>query len=296
MSTAANNLIPTFKKSATGIFIPDKPETPAGVSTGTQDAEYEYISADDYVTVNAATHPLLSHHDEYAVPVGFTLQQILESVQPDPVLRRHANIFVGHQLVKREFWDRVRPKPGAMVTIKIVPMGGGKNPLNIILSIAVIGLAFYFAPAVGGALVGSSGLTIGATTITAAQIGGAVILAGGMMLVNAIAPIKPPSLSSQGERESPSYFIEAARNTLRPYAPIPVVLGKHRVVPPLGANVYTEVVGDSNFLRMIVVWGYGPLRISDIRIGQTPIEDFDDVQIETREGRDTDVPDNAIYP
>ena len=292
MSLSAEKMPQVFKKADSGVYIPATPETLPCAQARSQGPEFDDINT---VRIAAASHPLLSRYQDYAVPQGMTLEDMLVAVQPDPVLRRHAHIFVEDRLVSRNFWHLVRPKAGALVTIKLVPMGGGKNPLNIILSIAVVALAFTFAGPLGGALVGPAGLTIGATTITAAQIGGAVILAGGFMLVNAIAPIKPPSLSSQGERESPSYFLEGARNALRPYAPIPVILGKHRVVPPLGANVYTEVRGDSNYLRMIVVWGYGPLKIRDIRIGTTPIEEFDDVQIETREGRDTDEP-ISIYP
>ena len=71
---------------------------------------------------------------------------------------------------------------------------------------------------------------------------------------------------------------------------MPVILGRHKMVPPLGAQTYTEIHGGSQYLRMLVVWGYGPLAISDIRIGETPIGDFEDVEIETREGRATDAP------
>ena len=34
----------------------------------------------------------------------------------------------------------------------------------------------------------------------------------------------------------------------------------------------------------MVVWGYGPCEITDLKIGETPITDFDDVQVETFKG------------
>ena len=48
-----------------------------------------------------------------------------------------------------------------------------------------------------------------------------------------------------------------------------------RTVPPLGALPYTETVGDTQYLRMLFVWGYGPLEISDLRIGETPLSEFE---------------------
>src|SRR3546814_3057935 len=50
---------------------------------------------------------------------------------------------------------------------------------------------------------------------------------------------------------------------------------------------------------MLVIWGYGPLKIENIKIDETPIADFDGVTIETREGRAGDaastlIPDSVV--
>ncbi|MBD4185358.1 hypothetical protein GUH45_17240, partial [Xanthomonas citri pv. citri] len=57
-----------------------------------------------------------------------------------------------------------------------------------------------------------------------------------------------------------------------------------RMTPPYGAEPYTEVQGDDQYLRLLFVWGYGPLDISDIKIGETDISEYDGVEIETRQG------------
>ena len=62
------------------------------------------------------------------------------------------------------------------------------------------------------------------------------------------------------------------------------------MVPPMGALPYTETVGGDQYLRLLFVWGYGPLHISDLKIGETPLSDFEGVEIETREGYDDDDP------
>lgn len=247
----------------------------------------------------AAPHPFKTETIDRIVPEGLTLAEMLEHAQCDPVLRAHAHIWIADQYIPRHLWHRVRPKPGVTITLRVVPHGGGggggKNPLRTVLTIAVVAAAFAFGPALGGVLASTFGAA-GATASTAifgsftfGTLGGALIAIGGTLLVNAIAPIRPPSLPSLSgtstTRDSPTLFIEGARNSARPFGTVPVVLGVHKNVPPLGVQTYTEVVGDDNYLRMLVVWGYGPLKVEDIKIGETPIGDFDGVQIETREGR-----------
>ena len=213
------------------------------------------------VHVSSAPHPFKAATADVEIPEGLTLAEILELVQPSEVLREHAHIFVGAEYIPRAFWPSVRPRSGALVSIRVVP--GGGRILRTILTIGVIAATLVFAAPLGGALVGAGGLAIGGgLTISAAAIGGAIISFAGGLLINAIAPIRPPSVGTSRQvsnpEESPSFFIDQARNHPRPYAPIPVIFGKHRVVPPLGALPITEVVGDDHHLRMIVVWGYGP--------------------------------------
>ena len=248
------------------------------------------------VKVRGAPHPFRVATSDVELQEGHSISEMLEIVQPDEVLRRHAHVYVDDWLIPRDRWHAVRPRAGRTVTIRVVPEGGGgggKSTFRILLTIAVIAAAAYFGPALGAALL--PGLSVGIQT----SIGTALIGFGGNLLLNMIAPIRPPSLNAPGvarnDAESPSFFLDQARNTFRPYAPVPVIFGRHRVVPTLGASVVTEALGDVNHLRMLVVWGYGPLRITDIKIDETPIANFDDVRIETREGRPGDA-DITLYP
>jgi hypothetical protein len=240
----------------------------------------------------AAPHPFKTETIERTVPEGLTLLEMLELSQVDPVLRAHAHIWIGDQYVPRDRWRLVRPKAGATITLRVVPHGGdggGKNILRTVLMIAVMVVAIWVT---GGAAAGLLGAAFAAGTTGAVVLGAAVTIAG-TLLINAIAPIRPPSmgdLSGTSTRDSPTLFIEGARNAVRPFGSVPSVLGVHRHVPPLGTQSYSEVVGDDHYLRMLVVWGYGPLKIEDIKIGETAITEFDGVQIETREGRAGDAP------
>ena len=246
------------------------------------------------IRISSAPNPFATATADFWVQEGMTITEMLAVVQPNPVLMQHAYVFIDDWRIPRANWATVRPKHGHLVTVRIVPHGGGgggKNPLRVLLSIATLGAASFFGPLLGSALFGGV-LPAGLAT----ALGSAIVIVGGTMLTNAIAPIRPTALpNTSREAESPSYFIDQARNTARPYGTIPVVLGRRRVVPPLAAVPYTEVLGDANFLTMIVCWGYGPLRVSDVRIGDTAIGNFDDVTVQTREGRHLD-PDITLYP
>ena len=243
----------------------------------------------EQIRVVSAPHPLLTAHNRIDLPIGLNLDQILEAVQSDPILRHHAHIFLDGTPVPRANWQNVTPDIGQQVTIRVVPTGGGggKNPLRIILSIAVLIVGTAFGGPLGTALFGfASGSAVGAA------IGTALITTAGGLLINAIVPPPQPTFTgeNEGKKESQVFLIQAARNRPRPFASVPVILGRHKMVPPLGAQTYTEIHGGSQYLRMLAVWGYGPLKISDLKIGETDIADFEDVEVETREGRSTDDP------
>ena len=244
------------------------------------------------VTVTASPHPFKAATVDLEIEEGFTVLELLQMAQPREVFQNHAYIEIDGYTIPRNYWPVVKPKAGHIVAINIIPRGGeGKDPLRTLLVIGIVVATFAFAGPLGAAIVGGETLAIGSFTIASSAVGAAVIQLAGGLLINMIAPIRPASLQT----ESPSYFIDQARNVVRPYAPIPIIFGRHVVVPPLGAKPVTEIVGGDHYLRMVVVWGYGPLRISDIKIGETPISEFDDVEMETREGRDGDAA-LTLYP
>ncbi|KKN90080.1 hypothetical protein LCGC14_0231930 [marine sediment metagenome] len=260
------------------------------------------LPSDKGVMISAAPHPFRASNEIFFVQEGDTIGEIFERVQPDSVLRKYAHIFVGDVYIPKAYWGKVRPKNGATVSIRVVPMGGGgggkKNPLRTILTIAVIAASWWASAAWGPAMAqsmfgpGFAGMSFGG--ISAARIGGAIV--GGMvsmagnLLINAIAPPPMPKMRSMttgrisSERDSPTLFIQGARNQFHPFGVIPRVLGKHLMVPPYGARPFTETVGDDQYVRMIFCYGYGPITIEDRRIGETTISAFEEVEREFRRG------------
>ena len=47
------------------------------------------------------------------VPADLTIAEIIEIIQPDPLLRAHGHVFLGEHLIPRAALARVRPKPGS---------------------------------------------------------------------------------------------------------------------------------------------------------------------------------------
>lgn len=258
------------------------------------------LSSKSLVQVRAATHPLKVGRVDALVREGKTIAEIFESLQPDPILRRAAHVYIGKHYIPKENWGRVRPRAGSNVTIRafIPPTGGGgggaKSILRIVLMVAVVALSLaapYLLPGIGIA----AGTPLLGGIITAGQLATVVVGFVGMLAVNMLVPVRPPKLpqlsgSGAPSQDSPSLYIQGARNRARPFDCVPVLLGRHRMVPTYGARPYTEIVGDDTYIRLLFVWGVGPISLSDFKIGETSLDDFEGVQVEHREGYDSDDP------
>ena len=194
-----------------------------------------------------------------------------------------AHVTVQGQVVKPKFWDSARVHRGALVNITLIPKKDS-GVLRALLTIAVVVFTGGLGAGALGGLIGHTGLQI--------AIGQAIVGAVGMMLVDAIAP--PPRQDMNqitGTAASSLYSIQGARNRVQQYGMVPLPLGVHRMVPPYGTKPYTSIEGNKQFLHCHFIVGEGPLDISDIRIGDTPIGNYlPDVEWEVREGYATDVP------
>ena len=230
----------------------------------------------------ACPRPFSAERIDRAVPVGGSIADIMDSLGLDPILVAHAHVWITDGamtaepvMVPRDRWARVRPKAGAVVTLRVAPGkggGGGKNPLRTILTIAVVAAAFVLGPAVGAAMgLPTEAVIFGQTINLASAIGGAAITLVGNLIVNAIAPPPRPKLAELSiggpqSRTSPTLAITGTQNRANRYGSVPRVYGRHRVFPTLAAHPHTEVEGDAQYLRMLFDFGYGPLELSDLRI------------------------------
>ncbi len=234
------------------------------------------------INVTLAPHPFAAERITAQMPAGATVADM--AAQMTGGLRdAFLQAWLDGEHIPRENWARTRPKAGTVLTFRAVPMGGGggKNPLRTILSLALTAVM----PQLGAGLLGAFGATAGSLAGKFLTTGLGIV---GKLALNALAPPGRPRFSAQ--KESQTLFIQGAQNRAQPFGRVPRVLGRHRFVPPFGALPYTETVGSDQYLRLLFVWGYGPLKITDLKIGETPLSAFEGVEIETREGYPDDAP------
>lgn len=220
------------------------------------------------------------------LPAGATLAEAVDLALPGHTATDRAQLRVmlvseaGSVLIEARYWRQVRPRPGVRVVIRLVPGGDGmRSVLLAVVTIAAIALAPHLAPLIGV----TSDLGVSLVAMGLNLVGAA--------LVNSLIPVETPDQENGKNR----YTLSGWSNTLRPDKPVPYPLGQHRYAPPFAAMSYSEIAGDEQYIRALFCFGYGPLDISDLKIGDTPIEEFDEVELEIRDGRDGDYP-VTLYP
>ena len=203
-----------------------------------------------------------------------------------------AIILVNDVPIPREDWETFYPVPGDQIKVLAVPTGRGrgKDVLRVVLTMAVIAISWGAGafPGIGyltaqplGSLLGSAAFVqYGSMAFSAAY------MYGGMMLVNAICPPpKPERDNSIASESSHSFGLEAAKNTVNHWQPVPLLLGRHKIFPPYGAQPYTEIVGNDQYLRLLFCLGYGPIHMEDPKIGDTDINSYNVVEGDNQETR-----------
>lgn len=155
--------------------------------------------------------------------------------------------------------------------------GGGKNPLNTVLMIAVMVVATVY----GGPL----GASLGFSGNLATAVGSAIIMTAGTALVSALVPLPTPNMPSFStggglSQPSPTYSLQGQGNYARLAQPIPVIYGRHLVYPDLAATPYGEYQGNEQYLHQLHCIGLGEYDIEQIRIEDTPIASFEEVNFQ----------------
>lgn len=176
------------------------------------------------------------------------------------------------------------------ILVQVVPKGGGLDILRTVAMIGVSVLAAWSAPAVA-AYLGVSG------TVAVGLVGAGIVMAGSL-LVNALLPMGQPNTLSYDTNLSTSstYSWDNAYNKSQQGTPIPKVFGTHKVTPPLIAK-YIESIDDKQYFHGLYALNDGQIaNVSNIKINDESIDNFDNVSIDIRYGTNNQlvIPDFAI--
>jgi len=185
----------------------------------------------------------------------------------------------GHR-VPDALWRRLIPKTGDQIIIRARVLGGGGGG-KILRTVAMIALVI-----VGNVYGGALGTALGFTGKMAVGVGTALIMVGGTLMINALIPPPTPTAAELGDggkyEVSPTYAISGGRNRMRPWEPMPLIFGRHKIVPDLGAKPFAQQVGDDQYFNQVFNFGLqaGSISLTDFRIGDTPVNNYQGVQLQ----------------
>jgi hypothetical protein len=245
----------------------------------------------------ATPHPLKTQKVKLNIEVGTTLQQLNQLLQdkytPNSSLIKDCVFLINGGVVDKQHWSTTTIQVGDTVEYRAVPRDGDTFRL-----FAFVALAIVAGPLTGSLTTASGTLatSLGVTSVTGLAVLKSAVTAGimlvGSALINAIAPIRPPADGPTPAESRQQLFISGATNSPQQYSSIPVVLGKMKVTPPLGAQNHVRFSGDQNipsyngfgsssagvsgrdtYVDMLLIWGYGPLDIdlTTLKIGQVQV-------------------------
>lgn len=190
-------------------------------------------------------------------------------------------VLNGRVLFKKEY--RYTLKDGDVAVFLTRPLGGGgggSNPLKVVLSIGLAVAAPQLAIGILGDVAATT--TLGTLTTAGSLLSGAIGFAGNALINAAFAPSNQPSSlrQQQSVAPSPTYNLQAQGNRARPGEAIPDCYGRHLHFPDWAADPYAEYAGNEQYLYQQFCLGQGEYDIEQIRIGDTPIANFPEIEIE----------------
>lgn len=195
---------------------------------------------------------------------------------PSEAILNHFQVLINGLKVDKDLWPIVVVKESDQVLIApIIARGEGAQLFKTFAIIAItIAASVFLSPAAGAGV----GAYLGSAVAVAA------ISVGSTLLLNSLIP--PPGLPGLGglggldSAESQMYSITSQSNTVKKFGAVPKVYGTHRIFPLVAANPYTEIEPDPEtsalvqYFYGIYDFGFSPCEVTDIKLGNTPIEEF----------------------
>jgi sulfur carrier protein ThiS len=200
-----------------------------------------------------------------------TLRDVADSL---PIKSDNFVLLLNNTAIPEFYWNEIKLQANDVITYRELAKGNDALRMAAFIVIAI------YAPYVAEFAFGSGQFiaagTAGATLQgAAAGFATAAVSTAGMLLMNAIFPVSMPQQQDPGTSES-QLMVEGTGNRANQYEAIPVILGKTRITPPLAAQNYVTYPEERiSYLTTALAWGFGPLQITDLKIGEVNIDDYE---------------------
>lgn len=203
------------------------------------------------------------------VDAGQTLRAMLvQACGGTNLAEEELQVRVGGHEVPAAYWGKLRPKPGAAIHITRRSLHG--NTGRQLLAVVAMAALTYFTFGIGA---GAASGIIASTYGTWAAVGAYML---GSLAISALT--KPPSpAGGVGQASAKWNALTGTSNQINPGGVIPFVIGESRFFPPHAAYPYSEAVGESSYQYCLFDLGHGDIEVADIRIGDNPISQYDEV-------------------
>ena len=230
---------------------------------------------------------------------GTTLAEVEKAYGFEP---KQLQFFINDKPIKFKKYKKTTPVASDVVYARVL-----EGNIGAIGAAVFEGFKWLFTTGAGQKVIGSSAGGAAAPTMAAAGwfgsglvpnwLGWQVINHGAMYLLYDLFNQNNDSGAAVGQTPT----ITSGSNSINKWGMVPVVLGQHYMVPPYAAPPYTEgdvyitragyydssrpstiinptvtTVRDekTNFLRVLLCWGVGPVHLEHLRIGTSPLSSF----------------------
>lgn len=222
-----------------------------------------------YTAFRASPFAMQESIKEVYVSAGKSIQDIVNESIEEEWQAKYMRVVLNDEVINPEDYALTFVKESDVVAMVLVPQDGDVG--QIFKAIAIIAIVIAVT------VLMPEGAPLWVTMAAASAAGLAASLA-----LNALFPPPVPGVpainSSSGASEDPVYGFNKSGNSINKYGAIPRIYGCRKVFPQHAIAPYIIAKGSDQYLYQAFTAGYGPLNISDIRIGDNAIGYYKDVE------------------
>lgn len=206
-----------------------------------------------------------------------TVQDVVNKTVPCHFADCRLVVTYNGEVIEKDKWSTTALKEADLIGLNFIPTGGNNDKsvgIQIITIIAIAATIYFGGPAAVAAWGKAWGSVAIATAVTVESM-------LSQMALNALLST-PKQLSGTNTSESQTAFVEGSSNSISKYGVIPVNLGTNRMFPSQAALPYTETSGKNQYCRQLFTYGYGKVLVSERKIGETSLDEFDELELEDK--------------